>query len=442
MVSEVLALSLNDSYWVVAEIASLSEHISGHCYLELVDKSDAAAGSFMPTRGMRIGSNGGGKFRAQARATVWRNTWTRIVQKFYRETGQSIAKGMKVLLEVKVNFHESYGFSLNVSDIDPTYTLGDMERRRQEILAQLEDDGVIDLNKELPLPRPLQRIAVISAAGAAGYGDFCKQLDESGFRFATQLFAATLQGSEVESSIISALDAIASEADVWDCVVIIRGGGAVADLNGFESYPLAASVAQFPIPVLTGIGHERDDTVIDFVAHTRLKTPTAVAQFLIDKMRDEFDLVSDLADRLHTATATLLLRHRQRFDTLAHRYERAAASFTSRQREHLLRLSNRIELATHRQIERHHNSLAQFTTRLTPAVQRTLERHRHRLELLEKSITMAGPDRILRMGYSITTDADGHVIQSANDVAPGTILRTQLAEGVLTSQTIADHTSA
>lgn len=431
MVSEVLALSLNDNFWVVAEIASLNEHVSGHCYLELVEKDETSS-----RRGIRIGGSGGGQFKAQARATIWRQSWTRIVSKFYRETGQPIAKGMKVLLQVKVTFHEVYGYSLNVSDIDPTYTLGAMARRRQEILAQLEDDGVIDLNKELPLPRPLQRIAVISAAGAAGYGDFCHQLDESGFRFATKLFPATLQGSQVETSVISALDHIATEMDEWDCVVIIRGGGAVADLNGFESYLLAANVAQFPLPVFTGIGHERDDTVIDLVAHTRLKTPTAVAQFLIDGMRFELDAVNDLESRLFNGTTTLLHQHRQKFDGLAHRFQRAATQFSTRQREQLLRLSSRIEMGAHRQIERQTLRVSQIPLRITSAVERLLEKEKHRMALAEKSLSMAGPERILRMGYSITTDAEGNILKSTQDAQPGMIINTQLLDGSITSKVI------
>lgn len=433
MVSEVLALSLNDSYWVVAEIASLNEHVSGHCYLELVEKesSEHQRGSIS-----RYGASGAGQFKAQARATVWRSAWTRIVSKFYRETGQGLTKGMKILLQAKVSFHEVYGYSLNVSDIDPTYTLGDMARKRQEIIAMLEDDGVLDLNKELPLPHPLQRIAVISAAGAAGYGDFCQQLDESGFRFATHLFPATMQGNEVESSVIRALDAIAREADAWDCVVIIRGGGAVADLNGFETYLLAANVAQFPLPVLTGIGHERDDTVIDLVAHTRLKTPTAVAQFLIDQMREEYEQVIDLEDRLNNGLMTLLYRQRQRFDSLSHRFERLSTTFTNRQNEYLLRLSARLQLQARRQIEHQKSAIERLENRIVPAIQRTIERQSYNLELAEKTLKMSGPERILKMGYSITTDADGNIIKSAKQLVGGTVIRTTLADGSIQSQVL------
>lgn len=431
MVSEVLALSLNDAYWVVAEIASLNEHITGHCYLELVEKYDDGS-----IRGSRIGISGGtgGKFRAQARATIWKTSWARIHPKFRRETGQSLVAGMKVLLQVKVTFHEVFGYALNVSDIDPTYTLGDMARQRQAILQQLADDGVLDLNKELQLPRPLQRIAVISAAGAAGYGDFCQQLDESGFRFATRLFPATMQGSDVEASVIRALDNVAAEMDNWDCVVIIRGGGAVADLNGFETYLLAASVAQFPLPVLTGIGHERDDTVIDFVAHTRLKTPTAVAQFLIDQMQGELDLVKDLEERLLAAIDACLLDHRQRYDQLARRFERAATSFTAQQRQHLLRLATRMEMNTRQHLSRQQHQLTSFADRLAPASLRIIERQQHRLALIEQTLRLAGPERILKMGYSLTTTADGHVVRSVHDVTPGTLLHTTLADGTLVSE--------
>lgn len=433
MVSEVLTLSLNDSYWIVAEIASLNEHISGHCYLELVDKGGTQAKS-----GSRIGltSNKGGQFKAQARATVWRTAWSKIQPKFHKATGDYLAAGMKVLLEVKVTFHEVYGYSLNVSDIDPSYTLGDMARRRQEIIQQLDDDGILTLNKELQFPRPLQRIAVISAAGAAGYGDFCNQLDESGFRFSTRLFAATMQGKDVEASIIAALDAIANEADHWDCVVIIRGGGSVSDLNGFESYLLAANVAQFPLPVLTGIGHERDDTVVDIVAHTRLKTPTAVAQFLIDKMGKELQNIEELEQALTQCLRNKMLLYRKRYDTAAYRLERAASSFAAREREHLVRLSARIEKSCTYHLQHQHHAIDSLTNTYIQGIRRLLEGQSHKLQLLEHAIKLSGPERILKMGYSITTDAEGNVIKSPQDAVAGSIIKTQLYEGSITSKVL------
>ena len=255
LVRETLELTLSDAYWVKAEISEL--RVNRHCYMELVQK-DARGNGIV----------------AKARAQVWANVWAFIRPMFEQTTGQALAAGMQVLVKVEVTFHELYGYSLNVTDIDPAYTLGDIAQRRLEILQQLKDEGIDTMNKELPLPRLLQRIAVISSASAAGYGDFCNQLNNNqrGLAFKTELFAAAMQGNEVENSVIAALNRIAERVDEWDVVVIIRGGGATSDLQGFDSLLLAENVAQFPLPVITGIGHERDDTVIDMISHTRVKT--------------------------------------------------------------------------------------------------------------------------------------------------------------------------
>ena len=269
VVRSTLELTLEDSYWVVAELSEVRVAGNGHCYVEFVQKEEK-----------------GGMLLAKARGNIWRNTYNLLAPYFEQETGQRLAVGLTVLVNVSVSFHELYGYSLTVLDIDPTYTLGAVAQRRKEILALLEEDGVLTLNKELTLPRPLLRIAIVSSASAAGYGDFCDQIKQSGLPFQLQLFPATMQGEGVEASVIAALEMIATEEENWDAVVIIRGGGAVSDLAGFETYLLAAHVAQFPLPVLTGIGHERDDTVVDLVAHTRLKTPTAVAAFLVERQRE------------------------------------------------------------------------------------------------------------------------------------------------------------
>ena len=284
LVRGVLEQTLDEAYWIVAEVSEMRVAANGHCYLEFVEK-DAS----------------GTKFIAKARANIWRSTYDLLAPWFEQSTGHRLQAGLKVLVRVTATFHEVYGFSLNVIDIDPNYTLGDMERRRREILAQLREDGVLTLNKELELLRLTKRIAVISAATAAGYGDFCRQLEQSGFLFTTKLFPAAMQGEKVEESVINALDTVANEQADWDAVVIIRGGGAVSELSCFDSYLLAANVAQFPLPVLTGIGHERDDTVTDCVAHCKFKTPTAVAAFLIERRKDEWDLFSELSERLQEA---------------------------------------------------------------------------------------------------------------------------------------------
>ena len=258
-----IARALPQTYWVRAEISEGRRNINGHFYCKFIEK------------------NAAGQDIASANGIIWAGTYNIIKARFERETGQALAAGIKVLVNVKVNFHERYGLSLVVNDIDPSYTLGDMVRRRKEILAQLAKDGVANMNKEIVLPRPLMRIAIITSETAAGYGDFMNHIKSNGygFQFNIKLFPATMQGDKVETSVITALNCIAAEAANWDAVAIIRGGGAVSDLNGFESYALASNIAQFVLPVITGIGHERDETVIDLVANTGCKTPTAVADF-------------------------------------------------------------------------------------------------------------------------------------------------------------------
>ena len=281
MVSNVLRDAFSTPLWVLAEVSEVRAHTNGFCYLTLVQKKER---SQTPC--------------ARASALIMPFTYPLLRSRFISQTGTDLAPGMKLLAQVKVEFHVSFGYQLQIVDIDPSYTLGDVARRRREIIAALEADGVMELNKSLFLPRLLSRIAIVSSPTAAGYEDFLNQLSHSPFGFRTKLFPAIMQGERVEESIVGALDAIAAEADAWDVVVIIRGGGATSDLSGFDSYELASNVAQFPLPVLTGIGHERDDTVIDLVAHTRLKTPTAVAVFLIDSRRREADALEDLCQRL------------------------------------------------------------------------------------------------------------------------------------------------
>ena len=278
-VKSTIQFEMPDAYWVQAEISSISPSGQGHCYLELVQK-DATGRIFL----------------AKAKANIWRGTWLKLKPYFEAQTGETLKVGMKVLLQVTVTFHEVYGYSLVVQDIDPTYTMGDMARRRKEILEQLTKDGVIGLNKELEIPDLPNRIAVISSATAAGWGDFRNQLDGNiyGFRFYVKLFPALMQGDDVERSVISALNAVADRRDDFDLVVIIRGGGAVSELSCFDSYNLAFNIANFPLPVITGIGHERDDTVADVVAHTKVKTPTAAAEFIINRVFDTATRLEDL----------------------------------------------------------------------------------------------------------------------------------------------------
>ncbi len=415
LVRGVLEQTLDEAYWIVAEVSEMRVAANGHCYLEFVEK-DAA----------------GTKFIAKARANIWRSTYDLLGPWFEQSTGHRLQAGLKVLVRVTATFHEVYGFSLNVIDIDPNYTLGDMERRRREILAQLREDGVLTLNKELELPRLTKRIAVISAATAAGYGDFCRQLEQSGFLFTTKLFPAAMQGEKVEESVINALDAVAGEQADWDAVVIIRGGGAVSELSCFDSYLLAANVAQFPLPVLTGIGHERDDTVTDCVAHCKFKTPTAVAAFLIERRKDEWDLFSELSERLQEAVELAISERKSRLNALASRLHLIAVRYASKRGEHIAHLEARAELLARQRVKAEWQRIIPLQTRLAPAAKAFISKKKEALNHADRAIALASPERILKMGFSITTSG-GRIVRNAATLKAGDRLATQFADGTIES---------
>ena len=387
-----------DAYWVQAEISGISPSSQGHCYLELVQKDTT-----------------GRTFLAKAKANVWRGTWLKLKPYFEAETGESLKVGMKVLLQVTVTFHEVYGYSLVVQDIDPTYTMGDMARRRKEILDQLARDGVIGLNHELEIPLLPQRIAVISSATAAGYGDFCNQLANNiyGFRFFVKLFQAAMQGDDVERSVIAALNAVAMRRDDFDVVIIIRGGGAVSELSCFDSYDLAFNIANFPLPVITGIGHERDDTVADVVAHTKVKTPTAAAEFIISRVFDTAQVLETLARRMGDAVTERMNAENVRLERLQQKLPSLFA---------VLKV-------------RHEQLLENMWNRSVNGVRNLLTAQSHRLELVDKSITAADPALILKRGFSLTR-CNGHVVSRVSDLKPGDRLTTVLADGSVESEIV------
>lgn len=413
LVRQSLTACLPDAYWVQAELSDVRSNYSGHCYLELVQKEPR-----------------GNNLIAKARGTIWNHVYRLLKPYFEAETGQPFAAGIKVLLKVSVEFHELYGYSLTVLDVDPSYTLGDMARRRREILKQLEDEGVLTLNKELSLPLLAQRIAVISSATAAGYGDFCNQLAHNpyGFVFYTRLFPAVMQGERVEASIIAALDAIYAQQERWDVVVIIRGGGATSDLSGFDTYALAANCAQFPLPILTGIGHERDDTVLDSVAHTRVKTPTAAAEFLIDRMRQ-------VAERLETQVTTIRYVASTRMEQEKHRLERCGERMPVQVR---LRLQEERHRQAHTLLYMKtvvRACLAQATQTLQTkegelhaGMRQRLLKEVHRLQLLEQQAKAVSPEYVLKRGYSLTWK-NGKVVTDASALQPGDVLTTRFATG-------------
>lgn len=375
--------------WVSAEISEIKVNYSGHCYLELVEKG---GDNGVPT--------------AQARAVMWRSHYPRISGYFEAETGQRLAAGIRILAKVLVSYHELYGFSLQITDIDPSYTLGDMERQRQQTIAQLQQEGVWDMNREVPMPAVVQRIAVVSSVHAAGYQDFCQELEKSPYRFEVSLFDAFMQGEAAEESIVASLCAVAEQLEKFDAVVLIRGGGSRSDLNCFNAYRLCAHVAQFPLPVVTGIGHDKDTSVADMVAHTALKTPTAVAGWLVERMAEADGWLDYAALQLHDATAAAMHASEVRLERLSGEVRRLSGELLTRQ-------SLRLE---------HHGTL------LPEAARDFLARQTLRLENAAELIAGRSPERILRLGFAVLR-AGGKAVTSAAGVTAGEDVEIEVSDG-------------
>lgn len=402
--------------WVVAETSDVRQS-GGHCYLELVQK-DAQTGQTL----------------ARMRGIVWASVYARLRCEFERATGQPFASGMNVMVEVSANFHEQYGLSVVITGINPTYTLGDMARQRQEILNRLRSEGIIDMNKQLPWVDVAQRVAVISAAGAAGYGDFMNQLhnNPSGIKFYTCLFPAVMQGQSTVTSVIAALERINDYADLFDCVVIIRGGGSTSDLNSFDNYDLAANVAQFPLPVICGIGHDRDNTVVDSVASVRVKTPTAAAEWLLDRAQSALDHVNALTDMVVDSATQMLSGARQQLAYFTSGIPLMADNIVVRHRARLQQIAAAIPVVAARRIDGAGKDLAFASQRLAMAARQCVANERQRVTGLEKQVELLSPDRVLRRGYSLTL-RDGHVVTSASSLCAGDSLVTRFADGERTS---------
>lgn len=372
MVRDTIEMQMPDEYWVEAELSECRER-GGHCYMELIEKEEQTN---TPV--------------ARASAKCWRQTWQILQPHFERVTGQPLHAGLKVLLRVYAQYHEAYGFSWIVTDIDPTYTIGDMARKRQETIRQLKEEGVFDLQRELRIPLFAKRIAVISAAGAAGYGDFCRQLEDNeyGFKFEVTLFPAIMQGEQVELSVISALNKIYEQSpSTYDVVVIIRGGGATADLSGFDTLALAENVAQFPLPIITGIGHDRDESILDMVSNTRVKTPTAAATLLIYNLRQ-------VLERLNIA-------------------------------------QQRISMAGHIITDARHR-IEMLQQRLSVSIERIITNQKHHLSQLELLLQSYDPQRLLSRGYSITLH-NGHAVRDPQQLKAGDELETRVEKGTIKS---------
>ena len=437
-IKECLSDSFPFAVWIVAEINTLTRHRSGHCYMELVQKSKTS-----------------NSIVAQARATIWANKFSFISAYFESETDRELAEGMNVMLQVAITYHEVYGMSLNVLGINPTYTIGDVECAKKEIIDRLINDGVFDMNKKQELPHVIQNIAVISSSTAAGYGDFVNHLETNmyGYHINVTLYEAAMQGELTEQSVLNALNRIGDEYENYDAVAIIRGGGSKNDLAWFDNYNIAYMVTQFPLPVISGIGHERDESIVDMVAHTRMKTPTAVANFIIDynsKFEEQIDSTSSeifgiakdflMSSEMYLNNMTmsimkvrsLLSKHTEHCDRIM---SEVRNSLNVRMKEEEMKLNmigTKLETSPKHIIseqESHVNGIKELMVRTT---KHRIEKVNEKLNFLEHRLTLNDPRTILKRGYSITR-INGKVVTNDLETNDGDIMETLLYDGKVTS---------
>jgi exodeoxyribonuclease VII large subunit len=391
LIRETLDEHLESSYWVVAEIGELKQAGQGHAYLDLVEKQ-------------------GNQIAAKMRANIWAYSYRTIAGRFQAITGQSLRAGMKILAQVTVTFHELYGISLNVKDIDPNFTLGERARIRQEIIDRLAKEGMMDLNKRFTLPNVPQKIAVISSASAAGYGDFVNQIDHNrfGYKVSHKLYQATLQGTDAAATMVNAFQKIGfdQETEKFDLIVLIRGGGAQLDLDCFDDYGLALAIAKSTIPVLTGIGHERDETIADLVSHTKMKTPTAVAEFILSGFRDFEDRLNLCTKNLSRFAGQMLIQEERKMADLENRLKNIVRFNLGKNGEKLIFFQNRIKSSFQNQIRISNIFLINLNQTLTKSWRVYLEKENRKLELLEKDLNRSDPNTFFEKGYT-RSEIDG-----------------------------------
>ena len=410
LIKQALSAQLQPTYWVVAEIGELRVAQNGHCYLDLVDKGDD-------------------RLLAKVRATIWSYTFRTLRGWFEAMTGEALRPGLKILAQVEVKFHELYGLSVNVKDIDAQYTLGERARRRQQVVQQLIDEGVYEMNKGLALPTVPQRVAVISSPTAAGLGDFMDQLSHNrgGYRFEVQLFKASMQGEGAEASIVAALlevyQCLETQGPCFDLVVLIRGGGAQVDLDCFDTYGLAAHIAQFPLPVITGIGHERDETVADLVAHTKMKTPTAVAEFLIDGITTYDERLESYRQRIANRTVQLLRERTYQLDNWQTTLRYALSSQVQHQRQTLNQRKEQLRYAAQTQLRQQHENLTRWPTALRSQSIRQLRRWQQHVDTQEKVMTLVNPVSVMKRGFT-RTYVNGKLLSQTGSIPKGSELTT------------------
>lgn len=415
LIGKAIASQLAPSYWLVAEVVEVRENYSGHCYLSLAEKEND-------------------KVLAQSKAAIWQQTYRMIKPYFESSTGQSFAAGIKVRIKVSVSYHNVYGINMTVQDIDPAYTVGEVTLRRRQILSQLEKDGVAEMNRELEMPELAQRIAVISSPTAAGYEDFINQLENNshGYKFYTHLFSATMQGEGAEASIVGAMELIFDHVDKFDALVIIRGGGAAIDLSCFDNYNIAYYITQFPLPVVVGIGHERDETVLDLVAHTALKTPTAVAAFFVERLQQADAQLDILLDRLQTSVHQTVVREKQRIYSLAASLPVLTGRIFSQKNIQLSQVLHKTEKGSLDFIRNKQGRVSDLVHALQSRTHDILLLQQQKLDKADLIADLSDPIHVLKRGYSITKK-NGSVVKDNEQLHDGDEIETLLSSGKVKS---------
>ncbi len=444
IIKDSLYMALPGTYWVIAEISDINENYSGHCYLELVEKHPDEK-----------------SLRARVKAVIWSSRYRFLKSFFENTTGESLREGIKVLIRVKIEYHEIYGLSLVITDIDPTFTLGEMALKRQQILKRLEEEGVLTMNKEIEFPVVPQRIAVISSKSAAGYTDFMKHLNANsfGYSFFTALIETPMQGGETEAGVIKGLDNIASRIDKFDAVVIIRGGGSQTDLSWFDNYKIAYYITQFPLPVLTGIGHEKDLSVTDLVAYRALKTPTAVADFLIECMINAENRLNEFSSEIKSNSQAILESSRQRIESFRMKLIPVAKIMISEikgelsgmiieminiGKEYIVRAGlspanqkSRLVSGARGLLADNDSKLNQKNQNIMSSTGRFFNGTKIKIDALENSLKILDPENVLKRGYTITS-LNGKILKSYRELLADDLISTKFSDGSVTSKVVSD----
>jgi exodeoxyribonuclease VII large subunit len=418
-IQQTIQNQFDEAYWITCEISELKSNQTGHCYLELIEKEKDT-----------------NSILAKSKATIWSMTYRMLKPYFETTSGYEFTSGIKVLIRAKVEFHSVYGFSLNIVDIDPTYTLGDFEKKRLEIINRLTQEGILNMNKEIQFPTIPKNIAIISSENAAGYGDFVNQLENNSycFKFHHKLFQATMQGENVESSILAAFDKIYQHENVFDVVVIIRGGGSKSDLSWFDNYWIAYTVTQFPLPVLTGIGHEQDDTITDLVAHTRLKTPTAVAEFLISSFANFNETITEYESYIFNSFLQQIQDEKTEINQISSQIAISIKDVLAYEKQALSNIPIVLKNSISNFIKDKKNEInKKFEQKLKFTIEKQILNQKHKLTEFEQIVEHSDPQKMFKKGYSITLK-NGKIVKSVSQLKTNDEIETLLSDGKILSK--------